>query len=63
MLRFNFITVKSGSLGIAVIKPFWYTDFADSMEKEQIFKGFSVNSAFPRVVRVQESRQLLKTPE
>jgi hypothetical protein len=35
---------KSGSLGIAVINPFWYTDLTENTEKERIFKGFSVKS-------------------
>jgi hypothetical protein len=33
-----------GSLGIAVINPFWYTDLTENTEKERIFKGFSVKS-------------------
>jgi hypothetical protein len=33
-----------GSLGIAVINPFWYTDLTENTEKERIFKGFSVSS-------------------
>jgi hypothetical protein len=35
---------KLGSLGIAVINPFWYTDLTENTEKERIFKGFSVKS-------------------
>jgi len=36
---------KNGSLGIAVIKPFWYTEVTENTEKEWGLKGFSVKSA------------------
>ncbi len=29
-----------GSLGIGVVKTFWYTDFTENMEKARIFLGF-----------------------
>jgi hypothetical protein len=35
---------RNGSLGIAVINPFWYTDLTENTEKGRIFKGFSVKS-------------------
>ena len=34
-----------GSLGIVVIKHFWYAEVTESTEKEWVLKGFSVKSA------------------
>jgi hypothetical protein len=36
-----------GSLGIAMIKPFWHTDFTETTEKELIFKVFPPAATVP----------------
>ncbi len=45
-------------MGFTVIKPFWDTDLTDNTGQGRILKRLFRNF---RVIRVQESRQLLKT--